>query len=346
MLPTPNECTHVSDALRVVMALRPSERTSWINQLSPTVRTQLQEHLQCLDGIEERLCRIPNDSSDNTWIASDSETPSLVNTVDRDNVGKWLGNYELIREISRGGMGIVWEANQHPLGRHVAVKLLKSGHLATSAERLRFQVETKAVATLNHPGIVQIYDVQEQERDPFFSMELVSGCTFSEVVRNSVISHEEVVRLLIQIAAAVEYSHSKGVLHRDLKPSNVLVTEDGITKITDFGLARNEAATDGVTYTGQVLGTPCYMAPEQASGEQESISPQTDVYGIGGILYFALTSQAPFGAESEPHPYGSCFAPHPSYEQPPTPAIGLGLPARGSASVGQALSLATLSIES
>lgn len=297
MLRTPKDCTHVSDALRVVMALPPLQRTSWINQLSPTVQLQLQEHLQCLDGIEAKLGRISNDVTDNTRIAGDCKTPSL-NTVDYDNTGKWLGNYELVREISRGGMGIVWEAIQHPLGRHVAVKLLKSGQLASSAERLRFQVEAKAVASLNHPGIVQIYDVQEHESDPFFSMELVNGSTFSEVVRNTDVSHEEVVRLLIQITAAVGYSHSQGVLHRDLKPSNVLVTEDGVTKVTDFGLARNEASSDGLTYSGQILGTPCYMAPEQASGDQESISPQTDVYGIGGILYFALTSKAPFAADS------------------------------------------------
>ncbi len=204
-----------------------------------------------------------------------------------------LGDYELLEEIARGGMGIVYRARQISLGREVAVKVLRDSAVAGAEEVRRFRVEAAAAAGLKHPHLVTIHEVGEQDGQHFFAMDLVEGGDLAERTREGPLPPREAAALAATIAGAVQHAHERGVLHRDLKPSNVLINRQGQPVVTDFGLARTFDGASTLTLTGQVLGTPGYMAPEQAGGNGV-VGPAVDIHGLGAVLYYLLTGRGPF----------------------------------------------------
>ncbi len=209
-----------------------------------------------------------------------------------------LGDYELVEEIGRGGMGIVYRARQLSLDRIVAVKMILRGTLASPDDLARFRAEAEAAARLDHPNIVPVYEVGEIEGQPYFSMKYVSGTTLARRLAEGPLLPREAAALLLPVARAVHFAHRQGLLHRDLKPSNILIDEDGRPHITDFGLAKRTTDTTGLTHTGAIVGTPSYMAPEQVGGNRGEIGPTSDVYSLGAILYQMLTGRPPFQAAS------------------------------------------------
>lgn len=209
-----------------------------------------------------------------------------------------FGDYELIREIARGGMGIVFEARQISLQRTVAVKLLLHGRFSSPEQIHRFQAEAAAAARLQHPHIVRIHDVGEFEGQPFFSMDFIAGKNLTELVRLQPLPPREAAQWIHTVALAVHYAHDNGIVHRDLKPSNILIDAFGHPRITDFGLARDLDIDDRLTLTGEVLGSPSFASPEQAAGHREEIGKPTDIYSLGAMLYHVITGRPPFMAES------------------------------------------------
>ena len=215
-------------------------------------------------------------------------------------VPKEIGSYLITEELGRGGMGVVYKARHKKLHRDVALKMiLKADHDATILSRFHF--EAQSIATLKHPGIVEIYEYGEENGIPWCALEFVEGKTLSQLTNKEPIEPIRAARIVADLASAIAYAHDKGVLHRDIKPSNVLVANGDIAKITDFGLAKRESTEESAdeisepkTIDGQVLGTPGYMPPEQARGDHDSIGPHSDQYSLGATLYYLLTGRAPF----------------------------------------------------
>jgi predicted Ser/Thr protein kinase len=205
-----------------------------------------------------------------------------------------FGDYELLGEIARGGMGVVFRARQVRLNRLVALKLVLSGSFAGAAEVRRFYQEAELAAGLDHSGIVPVFEFGEHEGRPFFSMGLIEGRSLAQAIASGPLPTRQAAELVRQIAEAVQYAHDRGVIHRDLKPANVLLDESSRPRVTDFGLARRFDSDSELTATGQVMGTPSFMAPEQAQGS--SVGPPADVYALGAILYASLTGRPPFQA--------------------------------------------------
>jgi serine/threonine protein kinase/Tfp pilus assembly protein PilF len=204
-----------------------------------------------------------------------------------------LAAYEIVRELGRGGMGVVYEARHKALNRRVALKMILAGAHASPRSLARFQTEAEAVARLQHANIVQIYDIHQGER-PCIALELVTGGSLAQKLANTPQPPRESAELIRTLAQAIHYAHQHGIVHRDLKPSNVLIAADGAPKITDFGLAKLLDADSGHTPTEAFMGTPNYMPPEQASGKAKEIGPVADVYALGAILYEMLTGRPPF----------------------------------------------------
>lgn len=213
-----------------------------------------------------------------------------------------VGGYELIEPIARGGMGSVWRARQMSADRIVAYKTVASGLLASASERRRFQTEIEAAAQLDHPNIVPIYEVGDDEGRPFFTMRLMEGGTLAASISDSrlQIPDSEAARLLVKVTRAVHFAHERGILHRDLKPGNILLDAAGEPFVADFGLARRLELESGLTLSGDVLGTPAYLAPEVAAGGSRAATVASDLYSLGAILYELLAGQPPFQAESVP----------------------------------------------
>ncbi|HEV3303243.1 MAG TPA: tetratricopeptide repeat protein [Planctomycetaceae bacterium] len=207
-----------------------------------------------------------------------------------------FGGYELLEEIARGGMGIVYKARQIKANRTVALKMILAGQLASTEDVKRFETEASAAATLDHPNIVPIFEVGEHEGRHFYSMGLVDGQSLSDILRDGPLAPKDAARLMRQVAHAVEYAHAQGVIHRDLKPQNILLSRDGSPRVADFGLAKQLSGTSELTATGQILGTPNFMSPEQARGDSHAIGPLSDVYSLGAVLYCLLTGRPPFQA--------------------------------------------------
>jgi WD40 repeat protein len=211
---------------------------------------------------------------------------------------RYFGDYEIRRELGRGGMGVVYEARQVSLNRPVALKMVKAGLLADDGELRRFRNEAEAVALLDHPGIVPVYEVGEYAGQSYFSMKLVPGGSLVPLMSRYKTDFRAAAHLVAEAAEAVAHAHARGVLHRDLKPANILVDDQGHPHVTDFGLAKRVEADVEITQSGAILGTPAYMSPEQASGRRGAVTIASDVYGLGAVLYAVLTGRAPFRGDS------------------------------------------------
>src|SRR5213080_2148749 len=205
-----------------------------------------------------------------------------------------LGDYELLEEVGRGGQGVVFRARQKSLNRIVALKVISLGQWASKVHLKRFRLEAEAAARLEHPGIVPIHEVGERDGSCYFSMKFVEGGQLDEVTKREPLPPRRAAELIAKIARIVHYAHEHGILHRDIKPGNILLDQKSEPHLTDFGLARLVESESTVTRTMEVLGTPSYMAPEQAVGNNAAISSLTDVYGLGAVLYQLLTGQPPF----------------------------------------------------
>ena len=205
-----------------------------------------------------------------------------------------IGDYEILSPIASGGMGVVYKARQLSLDRLVALKMMLRADTAAADDIRRFHAEAEAAAQLDHPGIVPIYEVGEADGRHYFSMAFVEGGSLLTLLAEGPMEPRAAARLLKTVVEAVAYGHDRGIIHRDLKPANILLAADGTPKVTDFGLAKRVEAAGDLTHTGQILGTPSYMPPEQARGDLAAIGPSSDVYAVGALLYHAVTGRPPF----------------------------------------------------
>ena len=231
---------------------------------------------------------------------------SLKNTYCRDidstpsnpDAPKRFGDYELLEEIGRGGMGVIWKAREVSLERLVALKMIRDSQLASPKARERFRVEAEAAGKLHHPNIVPIYEFGTAEGNPFISMPLVEGSDLARMTRGTPMDAQPLARLMAKLAHAIHFAHQRGILHLDLKPANVLVDAQGEPHVTDFGLAKRIGPAEVTAVASEIIGSPNYMAPEQVSGRTDEITTAADVYSLGAIMYELLTGRAPFRSES------------------------------------------------
>ena len=212
-------------------------------------------------------------------------------------ISRCVAGYELLEELGRGGMGVVFRARQQSVNRVVAVKMILTGQLASANVVQRFRTEAEAAAQLDHPHIVPIYEVGADDGQPYFSMKLIDGASLSSHMRRLTADPRAAVQLLATVARAIHHAHQRGIIHRDLKPANILVDDRGEPHVTDFGLARRVEGGCGPTVSGAIVGTPGYMAPEQAASNK-LLTTAVDVYALGAILYEMLTGRPPFRAET------------------------------------------------
>jgi serine/threonine-protein kinase len=232
-----------------------------------------------------------------------------------------FAGYELLGEIGRGGMGVVYRARQLSCNRLVALKMLLSGSFASAEERERFRQEVELAANLDHPHVVPVHDVGEHDGRPFYTMKLVDGGSLADELPRLKADPRAAARVVVAVAHAMEYAHGLGFVHCDLKPSNVLLDASGQPHVTDFGLARRVAGDSALTATGAVLGTPCYMAPEQATGDRRGLTPAADVYGLGAILYELLTGRPPFRAATVPETVLQVLEREPAFPRQVNPSV-------------------------
>jgi eukaryotic-like serine/threonine-protein kinase len=276
----------------------------------PTAREYLERFPEWLEEINEAFGADPTltyrRSPEETEIdggrdVSDQETilpgPSSGSKPFQEELEEF-GDYVLLGEIARGGMGVVYRAKQKSLNRIVALKMIRTGRLASVEELERFRFEAEAAANLDHPNIVPIFDVGEHLGQLFFSMKLVDGGSLSRKLGETHKDPRVAARIVATVAQAVHHAHLKDFLHRDLKPANILIDAQGQPHVTDFGLAKRTKGDSSLTKTGAIMGTPSYMAPEQATGGKEALTAATDVYSLGAVLYELLTGRPPFRAES------------------------------------------------
>ena len=304
----------IGEFLGAMQSGRPVEREIWLAahpDLAEGLRAFLADYDQFqnlaapLRDVADGAATVAHETA-GFWIASG---PSPVMSYESGDAAaspavgtsvQYFGDYEPLRTLGEGGMGIVFEARQRSLDRIVALKMIRAGRFAGEDDLRRFRNEAEAVAKLDHPHIVPVYEVGEHEGHNYFSMKRIDGTSLAANLSGYRDRPREAARLVATVARAVHHAHQRGVLHRDLKPSNVLLDARGEPHLTDFGLAKrlqgNGAAE--ATHTGAILGTPAYMAPEQAGGGRGEVTTATDVYGLGALLYALLTGQAPFRGES------------------------------------------------
>ncbi len=219
------------------------------------------------------------------------------NLSGHDNQSTLFGDYVLIEEIARGGMGVVYRARHQKLGREVAMKVILSGQFASANDVRRFEMEAESAAALDHPGIVPIYEIGQHQGHHFFTMKLIEGGSLAKRMPELRKDLPALVAVVAQVAEAIDYAHRRGILHRDIKPANILLDSDGHPLVTDLGLAKRTEADSDLTGTGAIVGTPAYMPPEQASASKE-ITTAADVYAIGAVLYEGLTGRPPHQGDS------------------------------------------------
>ena len=292
------------------------------DQLDQEEHASIVEHVETCLSCQERLKDLTNDDSEldgwgsfeesNTdpWLAKDHPhsgahpaTPFfptgpertyqrfVEETVEANYPD--VDGYDIFSELGHGGMGVVYKARQRRLSRMVALKMIRAGSLAKSEDRARFRVEAEAVAELRHPNIIQIYDIGEVGSLPFVALELLEGGSLDDRLAGTPQPGRASATMIATLARAIHAAHQAGIIHRDLKPSNILFATEGTPKITDFGLAKR-LEDDGFTKSGQVLGSPSYIPPEQAEGGAKKVGPAADVYALGAILYEMLTGRPPF----------------------------------------------------
>jgi WD40 repeat protein len=287
----------------------PSDDTVSDAELRSNLEEVLLTYLKAVDAgqtpnPQDYLDRYPHLSDDLRVFFTDQQLFSPLHSPScplpepsRPAPGQRFGDYEILHEVARGGMGVVYRARQVSLNRIVALKVLRGGSAADESEVRRFRIEAEHVANVDHPHIVPIYDVGEHEGQQYFSMKLMEGGNVAQHAGRFRANHREAARLVATVAHAVHHAHQRGILHRDLKPANVLLDEVGQPHVTDFGLARRTEGDLALTQTGVIVGTPSYMAPEQAAAEK-GLTTAVDVYGVGAVLYELLTGQPPFQGDS------------------------------------------------
>ncbi len=278
------------------------ERREWIERYP-----QFADELALFFGNQDEVSRVAAPLRPARSRSGDTSRPSADHTPSGDrnpahavapSAMRRVGDYELIEEIARGGMGVVYKARDVRLQRLVALKMILAGRLASVEDLERFRSEARAAAGLDHPHIVPIYEVGEHEGQPFFAMRLVEGECLGQDLPRWTRQPRAAAGLVARTARAVHYAHQHGILHRDLKPANILVDADGEPHVTDFGLAKLVNADSHLTHSGAILGTPSYTAPEQASGKTELVTTAADVYSLGAILYALVTGRPPFRADN------------------------------------------------
>lgn len=297
----------IVDYLQAETSGQPMERPQWLARY-PELAQELQAFFKDHDQVRawaEPMCAAANVAPPAEATISHSEcTPA--DPQSRTTV-RYFGDYELIEEIARGGMGVVYKACQVKLQRLVAIKMILAGELANQTDVERFRTEARAAANLHHANIVAIHEVGQHHGQHYFSMDYVAGESLANRITRGPLPAREAAKLLKKVAEAVSFAHVEGVIHRDLKPANILLDGKGEPHVTDFGLAKRvqgdpgasaPGGAGGLTETGQVLGTPSYMPPEQAAGKIKDIGPRADVYSLGAVLYCALTGRPPFQAAS------------------------------------------------
>jgi WD40 repeat protein/tRNA A-37 threonylcarbamoyl transferase component Bud32 len=276
----------------------PDELCERFPQWRERIRRLLQVHEALGGDGSDGIALSPSARDTPAGFGSTLSAPSAALT-DTGREGPWrIGPYELLGEIGRGGMGVVYKARQIELDRIVALKMIRAPD-AGQEQRARFLKEAAVAARLQHPNIVQVYEVGQHDDGPFLSMEYVAGGSLEQKIGREPLSDRQAAEMVEKLTIAMHFAHQHGVVHRDLKPGNVLLTEDGIPKVTDFGLAkRSWVAEQGATRSGAILGTPGYMAPEQALGRTRAVGPAADIYALGAILYELITGRPPFLAAS------------------------------------------------
>ena len=273
---------------------------------------ELKDLLSCLENLDSLA--IPRTSAtsvppseNESFLVEESimESDELQNQTSQTQQTRWnlvtgdlFGTYELIEELGRGGMGIVFKARQLNLNRHVALKMILASHLASEEEVRRFTDEAKAAGSLRHPNVVGIHESGQISGQHYFTMDYVEGTSLSQLIQKGLPGFDEIATLLEKVARAVDYLHQNQIVHRDLKPANILIDSAGEPYVTDFGLAKMFHEDHERTSTGTIIGTPCYMSPEQAAGKVSEVGPPSDIYSLGAILYELLTARPPFKEEN------------------------------------------------
>lgn len=299
-------CVAFEQALR---AEKPARIEEYVEGVSGPEHTALLRELLRLEvayrsrrgeqpSVDEYRSRFPAHAhSMASWFPSEPTISCVAPATSATN-GPTVAGYEIVAELGRGGMGVVYKARHVKFERLVALKMILAGAHGGAEHTERFLAEGRAVARLQNPHIVQIHEIGDIDGLPYFSLEYVDGGNLAARLKGAPPSDMEAARLVDLLARTVHYAHGRGIVHRDLKPANILLTSDGVPKIADFGLAKFLDKDAAATRTGLVVGTPSYMAPEQATGKPKEIGPAVDVYALGAILYELLTGRPPFRGET------------------------------------------------
>ena len=293
-----------ADTARKMPAISPSDREQSDRQEDVTLGRPVGQANENTEREIHTIIHAPSElTGDHGDLTLDLSSDHIDQPADRtENLaidGDIVIGYDILEELGRGGMGVVYKARDRKLKRTVALKMIISGLHASDEEMRRFQLEAEAVAKLQHPNIVQIYEVSEHEGRPYIALEFADGGSLDEQISGKPQDAQHSAELIEALAGAMQLAHENNIIHRDLKPANILLTADGVPRITDFGLAKRLDEDSSQTKSGAVLGTPSYMAPEQANGKSDTLGPATDTYALGGILYHMLTGRPPFQAATQ-----------------------------------------------